>query len=184
MCCTASYIFVEQDCDIYYPMFQLPIFYTMLQIGSEPGEWESIFIEAGIFVTTAKLTKDSLLMLDHSHSVLKELGIKTKSKTVCHTVKLCDTRITKNNKLHSFEKQHFTQNHQSSCQCPNRQQKMAVLLADSRQARKVPHTESIEFTRVTTKDSSILSRVNNFNKGSYQNSTESRDRAEGHGKID
>ena len=47
-----------------------------LQTISDPDEWECIFTVAGIFVTSAKLytqtfankklTKDSLLMLDHS----------------------------------------------------------------------------------------------------------------------
>ena len=63
-------------------------FYMVQQTGSDPGQWENIFIEAGISVTSAKLytqtfvrkrlTKDSLLMLDCS--MLKEMGIKTVSE--------------------------------------------------------------------------------------------------------
>ena len=63
-----------------YPCFSFT--YMALQIGSEPGEWESIFIKAGISVASTKLyvqilaseklTKNSLLLPDHS-----ELGIQT-----------------------------------------------------------------------------------------------------------
>ena len=64
---------------------QPPIFHMTPLTASDPGEWERIFIEAGISAASAKfyaqtfeskkLTKDSLLMLDHS--MLQELGIKT-----------------------------------------------------------------------------------------------------------
>ena len=70
-----------------------------LSTGSDPGEWESIFIEAGISVTSAKLyiqtftnknlTKDSLPMMDCA--ILKELGIKTLGEMLAILILLKET---------------------------------------------------------------------------------------------